>query len=56
MTETMPRTNPASRTLLIVISMVVIAVVALVMTGMHLSNPYLAEGSWRCSALNFTLT
>ncbi len=35
------RTRPASRTLLIVISMVVIAVVALVMTGMHLSNPYL---------------
>ncbi|MBZ5649284.1 MAG: hypothetical protein LAO18_02235 [Acidobacteriia bacterium] len=39
MTET--KTRPASRTLLIVISMVVIGVVVLVMTGMHLSNPYL---------------
>ncbi|MGH9550397.1 MAG: hypothetical protein ACRD3W_13525, partial [Terriglobales bacterium] len=35
------RTRPASRTLLIVISLVVVAVVALVVTGMHLSNPYL---------------
>ena len=35
------RVRPASRTLLIVISLVVIAVVALIVTGIHLSNPYL---------------
>ena len=39
MTET--RTRPVSKTLLIVISLVVIAVVALIVTGIHLSNPYL---------------
>jgi uncharacterized protein involved in outer membrane biogenesis len=39
MTES--KTRPASRTLLIVISLVVIAVVALIVTGIHLSNPYL---------------
>ncbi len=39
MTET--RSRPASKTLLIVISLVVIAVVALIVSGIHLSNPYL---------------
>jgi AsmA-like C-terminal region len=39
MTET--RTRPVSRTLLIVISLVVIAVVAAIVAGIHLSNPYL---------------
>ena len=39
MTES--KTRPASRTLLIVISLVVIAIVALIVTGIHLSNPYL---------------
>src|SRR6476469_6013535 len=39
MTET--RSRPASKTLLIVISLVMIAVVALIVTGIHLSNPYL---------------
>ena len=33
--------KPASKTLLIVISLVVIAVVALIVTGIHLSDPYL---------------
>ncbi len=37
------RVRPASRTLLIVISLVVIAVVALIVTGIHLSNPYLRK-------------
>ncbi len=37
------RTRPASRTLLILISLVVIAVVALIVTGIHLSNPYLRK-------------
>lgn len=35
------RSRPASKALLIVISLVVIAVVALIVTGIHLSNPYL---------------
>ncbi|MGH9544460.1 MAG: AsmA-like C-terminal region-containing protein [Terriglobales bacterium] len=35
------KTRPASRTLLIVISLVVIAAVVLIVTGFHLSNPYL---------------
>ena len=35
------RSRPVSKTLLIVISLVVIAVVALIVTGIHLSNPYL---------------
>ena len=39
MTETKAR--PVNKTLLIVISLVVIAVVALIVTGIHLSNPYL---------------
>jgi AsmA-like C-terminal region len=39
MTETKAR--PVSKTLLIVISLVVIAVVGLIVTGIHLSNPYL---------------
>ena len=39
MTET--RSRPASKALLIVISLVVIAVVALIVSGIHLSNPYL---------------
>src|ERR1700736_4730107 len=39
MTET--RTRTVSKTLLIVISLVVIAIVAVIMTGIHLSNPYL---------------
>src|SRR3977135_4367734 len=39
MTETKSRL--ASKTLLIVISLVAIAVVTLVVTGIHLSNPYL---------------
>jgi len=38
---TATRSRPASRTLLIVISLIVIAVVALIVTGIHLSNPYL---------------
>ena len=39
MTET--KTRLVSKALLIVISLVVIAVVALIVTGIHLSNPYL---------------
>src|SRR6185295_12790398 len=39
MTATISR--PASKALLIVISLIVIAVVALIVTGIHLSNPYL---------------
>jgi AsmA-like C-terminal region len=35
------RTRSASKTLLVVISLVVIAVVVLIVTGIHLSNPYL---------------
>ena len=35
------RSRPVSKTLLIVISLVVIAVVALIVSGIHLSNPYL---------------
>ncbi len=35
------KTRPAGRTLLIVISLVVIAAVVLIVTGFHLSNPYL---------------
>ena len=39
MTESKAR--PVSKTLLIVISLIVIAIVALTVTGIHLSNPYL---------------
>ena len=39
MTET--TTRPVSKTLLIVISLVVIVVVGVIVTGIHLSNPYL---------------
>jgi AsmA-like C-terminal region len=35
------KTRPGGRTLLIVISLVVIAAVVLIVTGIHLSNPYL---------------
>ncbi|MGH9504929.1 MAG: AsmA-like C-terminal region-containing protein [Terriglobales bacterium] len=37
------RTGPAGKTLLVVISLVVIAVVALIVTRIHLSNPYLRK-------------
>ncbi len=39
MTET--RTTAANRTLLVVISLVAVVLVALIVTGIHLSNPYL---------------
>ena len=35
------KTRPVSKALLIVISLVVIAVVAVIVAGIHLSNPYL---------------
>jgi len=35
------KTRPASKTLLIVISLVVIAVVGAIVAGIHFSNPYL---------------
>ncbi len=41
MQMTEPTTRPVSKTLLIVISLVVVAIVAVIVTGIHLSNPYL---------------
>ncbi len=41
MQMTEPTTRPVSKTLLIVISLVVVSLVAVIVAGIHLSNPYL---------------